>query len=213
MYKPDKHDVIIIGETHGTEENIKVVENIYRNMTKSWKVTIGFEYPQSLVDNPDGECNDLLDDGRYSPIHKQFLKKLKTEKASIFGFDIPNDGWSKMPKNDISWRDGQMAFTVNKVLDSLEGSEKLLLVCGDAHFQTRPSLVKTAIGIVEFLPMAARLNISSIQAIHLTYLSGQFWNFRLREIKPYEVDRSRYFRPSDDVIEWEIKLATPTRFN
>ena len=209
----DSHKVVIVGEIHGVRENVEAVESIYREMSKDGSVVVGFEWPQSLVDNPDSESEDLLNDGRFSPIHREFLLELKAEGVKVFGFDISKTDWEIMPKDNISWRDEQMAKKINGVTNTLSESERLLLVCGDAHFQTKPGMVKTPGGVVEFVPMASRLNVKSLKAIHLRYLSGQFWNCGLKEIRTYEIDEERCFRPSDEVIEMDIKCATPVRYS
>lgn len=201
----------IIGEVHGIKENVEVTERIFRELNKTAKVKIGFEWPQSLVDDPSNPDQSLLDDGRYSPTHQALLEKLKKEDVDVFSFDIDKDDWGGIGDKDISWRDEQMAEKINVVLDKLDGNEKLLLVCGDAHFQTKPSLIKVGNEVKEFVPMASKLHTPSIMAIHLKYLSGQFWNHRLKDIRTYEIDKERCFRPEDNVVEYEVQVATPVR--
>jgi hypothetical protein len=106
-----------------------------------------------------------------------------------------------------------MANNVNVVLDKLSENEMLLLVCGDAHFQTKPSLIKTRGEVKEYKPMASMLHTPSILAIHLKYLSGQFWNFSLKDVRTYEIIKERHFRESDEVVEYEVAKATPIRLS
>jgi len=209
----DQHRVTIIGEIHGIKENVEVTEKIFREMNKSGKVVIGFEWPQSLVDDPINPDQSLLDDGRYSSTHRVLLETLKKEGVEVFGFDIDKGDWEGIADKDVSWRDEQMAKKVNEVLDKLESDEKMLLVCGDAHFQTRSSLIKVDGEIKTHIPMASMLHEPSVLAIHLKYLSGQFWNFGLKDVRTYEIDKERCFRPDDVVVEYEVQMATPVRQN
>ena len=192
-------------------ENVQIVQKIFREMSESSKVTVGFEWPQSLVDDPDSADEALLDDGRFSPTHKELLINLKSEGVQVFGFDIEKKDWQSIEDKDISWRDEQMARVVNNVLEKLDVQEKLLLVCGDAHFQAQKSIVRVKSELKEFTPMAMRLKTPSILAIHLKYLSGHYWNFGLKEIRTYEIDKARCFRKTDEVVEYEIATATPVR--
>jgi len=211
MYNLDKHRVVVIGEIHGIKENVEVTERIFREMSKGGKVVIGFEWPQSLVDEPSNPDQSLLDDGRYSPTHQALLEKLKKEDVDVFGFDMEKVGWETISVRDISWRDEQMAKKVNEVLDKLEDGNRLLLVCGDAHFQTKPSLIKVDGEIKTHMSMASMLHTPSILAIHLKYLSGRFWNFGLKDVRTYEIDKERCFRIEDVVLELEVRVAIPVR--
>lgn len=207
----DQHKVIIIGEIHGVKENVAVTEKIFREMNKAAKVRVGFEWPQGLVDDPSSPDQSLLDDGRYSPTHQILLETLKNEGIEVFGFDIEKEDWKGISERDVSWRDERMSNKINAVLNKLGGNEKLLLVCGDAHFQTKPSLIKVNGEIKEFVPMASKLHVPSILAIHLKYLSGQFWNFGLKDIMTYGIDKERCFRPEDQVMEYGVGMTTPVR--
>jgi uncharacterized iron-regulated protein len=213
MYNLDKHKVVIIGEIHGVKENLEVVERVFREMGKFGKVKVGFEWPHALIENHDRPDKSLLDDGRYSPFHKQLLQKMKTENVDIFGFDLNSEEWKQVGDKNISWRDEQMAQKINTVLDKLSDNERLLLVCGDAHFQTKSSLIKIGNDIKDFSPMASKLNAPSILAIHLKYLSGQFWNLGLKDVRTYNIDKERSFHPNDKLIEYEVPVATPVRIN
>ena len=63
----------------------------------------------------------------------------------------------------------------------------------------------------EYLPMGAQLKTNSILAVHLRYLSGQFYNFKLRQMPKIDADKNRSFRDSDDLVEIDIQEAHSTK--
>ncbi|NCS68116.1 hypothetical protein GW777_07100 [Candidatus Peregrinibacteria bacterium] len=210
------HQVIAIGEMHGVKENPEVVYEIYTALKDKYSVVLGFEYPQSLIDNPNSADQVLYQDGRFSPFHKDFLEKLKQCGVKMCGFDLSNSQLETQKTEAIDWRDKIMAENINKQIDSLDPEEKILLVTGDMHYQTKTQSImypdnSGVMNSYEYLPMGAQLETNSILAIHLRYLSGQFYNFKLRQMPKIDADKNRSFRNHDDLVEIDIQEAHPTK--
>ncbi len=210
------HKVIAIGEMHGVKENPEIVFDIYTALKDKYSVTIGFEYPQSLIENPNEADEWLFKDGRFSSFHKEILRKLKLDKVKTFGFDLSTNQYEDHKEKNVGWRDKIMAENVNSKLKNISKETKLLLVMGNMHYRTIPQFIMIPNKEGEskpatLLPMGAQLNTDSILAIHLSYLSGQFYNFSLRHIQTGNFDRKSSFRDLDDVIEIDIPEAHPTK--
>lgn len=210
------HPIIAIGEMHGVKENPGVVYEIYTALKDKYSVVLGFEYPQSLIDNPDSANQVLYQDGRFSPFHKDLLKKLKQDGVKMFGFDLTNDQLETQKTEVIDWRDKIMAENINKQIDKLNPDEKILIVTGDMHYQTKTQSIMypNKDGVVkpyEYMPMGAQLRTDSILGIHLRYLSGQFYNFKLRQMPKIDADKHRSFRDSDNLVEIDIQEAHSTK--
>lgn len=211
-----KHQVVAIGEMHGVKENPEVIYEIYTTLRDKYSVILGFEYPQSLIDNSDSADQVLYQDGRFSPFHKDLLEKLKQNGVRMIGFDLTSDQLETQKAEAIDWRDKIMAENINKQIDKLNPEEKIILVTGDMHYQTKTqSIMYTDKGGVmnpyEYLPMGAQLITDSILAIHLRYLSGQFYNFKLSRMPKIDADKNRSFRDSDDLLEIDIEEAHSTK--
>ncbi|MBF0207985.1 MAG: hypothetical protein HQK53_13990 [Oligoflexia bacterium] len=209
------HKVIAIGEMHGVKENPEVIYEIYTALKDKYSVVLGFEYLQSLIDDSDSADQVLYQDGRFSPFHKDLLEKLKQDDVKMFGFDLTNDQLETQKAEAIDWRDKIMAENINKQIVKLSPDEKILLITGDMHYQTKTQSVvyPDKDGVMkpcEYLPMGAQFKTNSILAIHLRYLSGQFYNFKLRQMPKIDADKNRSFRDSDDLVEIDIREATPT---
>ncbi len=209
------HRVIAIGEMHGVKENPEVVYEIYTALKDKYSVILGFEYPQSLIDNFDSADQVLYQDGRFSPFHKDLLEKLKQDGVKMFGFDLSNSQLETQKIEAIDWRDKIMAENINKQIEGLGAEEKILIVTGDMHYQTKTQSIMYPDKDGEmkpygYLPMGAQLKTNSILAIHLSYLSGQFYNFKLRQMPKIDADKNRSFSDSDDLVEIDILEATPT---
>lgn len=211
-----KHQLIAIGEIHGAKENPEVVFEIYNALKEKYEVVLGFEYPQTVIDNPNSADKELYEDGRFSQFHKKLLNKLKTDEAKIFGFDLEDDERKQINDHDISWRDSVMAEKISKRLATLKKDEKMIIVCGDAHFQTQSMSVKSTkpdgkIVVEKFLPMGSQISTDSILAIHLRYLSGQIYNHGLKIITPITLTKAYSFRDTDDLLEVDIQEASSSR--
>lgn len=212
----DTHKVIAIGEMHGVKENPEIITEIYQVLKSKYSVVVGLEYPQSLVDNPESPDNVLFQDGRFSTFHKEMLESLKRDGAKVFGFDLNATQVEEQKNHPIDWRDQIMAKNINKELIITPKETKILIVTGDMHYQTVPQSIMYpdkdgAMMPTNYLPMGAQLETNSILAIHLRYLSGQFYNFKLKQMPKIDLDKNRSFRDSDDVIEIDIQEVHPTR--
>ncbi len=210
-----KHQVIAIGEIHGVKENPEVIHEIYKVLRDNYSIILSFEYPQSLIDNPDSADQVLYRDGRFSLFHKGLLEKLKQDGLKMFGFDLTKSQLETQKIEAIDWRDKIMAENINKQIDELNPEEKILIVTGDIHYQTKTQSIMYPnndgmMNPYAYLPMGAQLKTDSILAIHLRYLSGQFYNFKLRQIPKIDSDKNRSFRDIDDLVEVDIREATPT---
>jgi hypothetical protein len=210
------HKVVAIGEMHGVKENPEVIYEIYTALKDKYSVVLGFEYPQSLIDDSDSADQVLYQDGRFSPFHKDLLEKLKQEGVKMFGFDLTNDQLETQKVETIDWRDKIMAENINKQIDKLNPEDKILLVTGDIHYQIKTQSITYTdkdgvMNNYEYLPMGAQLKTNSILAIHLRYLSGQFYNFRLRQMTKIDADKNKSFRDSDDLVEIDIYQSHPTK--
>jgi hypothetical protein len=79
-----QHQLVAIGEIHGAKENPQVLQEI-ATLLYSQQITpvIGFELPQELIDNPEGESEDVILDGRYSVFHKKLILDLKAKGVKV----------------------------------------------------------------------------------------------------------------------------------
>ncbi len=212
----DKHKVIAVGEMHGVKENPEVILEVYNAIKDKFPVVIGFEYPESLIVNPDSVDQVLFEDGRYSLFHKELLEKLKLDGVKVFGFDLDNNQLKEQKNHPIDWRDKIMSESINKQVEKLSPNEKILLVTGDMHYQTKTQSImypdkEGVMKTFEYFPMCAQLKADSILAIHLRYLSGQFYNFKLRQMPKINADKNRSFRDSDDLLVVDIPESHPTK--
>ncbi|KKT67239.1 MAG: hypothetical protein UW60_C0010G0002 [Candidatus Woesebacteria bacterium GW2011_GWA2_44_33] len=212
----NKHKIIAIGEMHGVKENPEVTMEVYNALKGKYTVVLGFEYPQSLVNNLDSTDQIFYQDGRFSPFHKEMLERLKKDGVKIFGFDLNNSQFEEQKAGALDWRDKIMAENINSKLKEISPETKMLLVTGDIHYQTVPQSIiypdrEGVMKHTEYFPMGAQLETDSILAIHLRYLSGQFFNFKLRKMPKINADKNRSFRDSDDLVEIDIPEAHPTR--
>ena len=211
----NKHQVIAIGEMHGVKENSEVILEVYNALRDKYPVILGFEYPQSIIDNPDSADQVLYQDGRFSLFHKNLLEELKRDGVKMFGFDLNNDQLETQKSQIIDWRDKIMAENINKQIERLNPEEKILIVTGDMHYQTKTQSIMYPdkdgkMKPCQYLPMGAQLKVDSILAVHLRYLSGQFYNFKLRQMPKIDVDKNRSFRDIDDLVEIDIQEAHAT---
>lgn len=210
------HKVIAIGEMHGVKENPEIITEIYQALKSKYPVVIGLEYPKSLIVNPESADEVLFQDGRYSPFHKEMIESLENDGAKVFGFDLNTTQVEEQKDHPIDWRDQIMAKNINSELKKISPETKVLLVTGDMHYQTAPQSIiypdkDGAMKPIEYMPMGAQLEIDSILAIHLRYLSGQFYNFKLRQMPKIDLNKNRSFRETDNVIEIDIQEAHPTK--
>ncbi|KKR45707.1 MAG: hypothetical protein UT82_C0023G0002 [Parcubacteria group bacterium GW2011_GWB1_40_14] len=210
------HRVIAIGEMHGVKENPEAVLEVYNTLKGRYSVILGFEYPQTLIDNLGSADPVLYQDGRFSPFHKELLENLKQDGVMVFGFDLDNDQLEEQKTQPIDWRDKIMAENINRQIRVLGEKQKILIVTGDMHYQTKVQSIMypDKDGVMkpfEYLPMGSQLKVNSIFGIHLRYLSGQFYNFKLREMPNIDVNKNISFRENDDVIEIDIQEAHPTK--
>lgn len=210
------HQLIAIGEMHGVKENPEVIIEVYNAIKDHFSVAIGFEYPQSLIDDPDSADQVLFEDGRYSPFHKELLKRLKRDGVKLFGFDLTNDQLETQKAEAIDWRDKIMAENINRRIERLNPEEKVLIITGDMHYQTKTQSIihpdkDGTMKPFEYLPMGAQLKVGSILAIYLRYLSGQFYNFKLRQMPKINADKNRSFRESDELVEMDVLESHPTK--
>lgn len=209
------HRVIIVGEIHGVKQNTEVVLELVNFLKKTHELIVGLEYPQSVIDSPQSVDQIYYKDGRYSPYHKEMIKIIKDNGIEVFGFDMSGDQIKEQENQKIDWRDQKMAENINKKIAGVSQNKKILLVSGDIHYQTleQSFMYPDQAGDLKptsFLPMAAQINTPSILAIHIRYLSGIFYNFRLKEMPTITANKETSFRENDDLIEIDIQEAVPT---
>lgn len=210
-----KPSLIAIGEIHGAKENPMILREIVDLVTSQKLVpVIGFELPQRLIDNPEDQAKAAILDGRYSGLHKKLILELKKRGFNIFGFDLNPDQWGQVKDNNLSWRDGLMAENVNLYLSRLKQNEKMIIICGDAHFQTFETMVRTTKPdgekiLEKFSPMGSKISVSSLLALHLRYLIGQIFNHEVKNVQPITLTKEYMFRDSDDLLEIDIPEAHP----
>lgn len=218
MQRANLHKVIAIGEIHGSKENPEILLEVYSALSNEFSILIGFEYPQAVIDNPDTVDGILFQDGRFSENHQEMLKKLKQEGAQLFGFDLNEDELKEQKSHPIDWRDKIMADNINKRLDRLKDGKRILIITGDMHYQTKAQSIvypneNGEMKQMEYLPMGAQINTNSILAIHLRYLSGEFYNFKLRQMPKITANKDLSFRQQDELIEIDIFKSNPTLIN
>lgn len=219
-----KHSVIAVGEMHGVRENPEIVREVVDELKKQYSIIVGFEYPQVLLnrlDKPFEELKNtspadfLVQDGRFSIYHYDLLKNLVNKGVSLFGFDLNTIEQNKQTVNVLDWRDSVMARNINKILANKAEDQKVLLVTGDMHFQTKLQniMYPDNTGIlqpVKYVPMGEQINAISILALHLRYLSGEFYNKKLKPMPKITMVKESSFRDKDDLLEIDIETAHPT---
>lgn len=210
-----KLQLILIGEIHGVRENPEVVTEIVDSLRNKYKIIVGFEYPQTLVDNQDKVGEVFYKDGRYSKYHEKMLNTFRKNNIKMFGFDLDEKQQHLQATKPIDWRDTVMATNINNQLNKLQPDEKIVIVTGDLHYQTKE--ITLSVPNKEdkkqnkrYQTMASLLNTNSLLAIHLCYLSGSYYNFKLKDIPAIRGEKDRSFRTLDDFVEIEIKHAHPT---
>lgn len=220
----DSHKVIAIGEMHGVRENPKAVQNVVDRLKRQYSIIVGFEYPQELIrrlDKPFEELKNtspadfLIQDGRFSIHHYYLIKNLVKTGVPVFGFDLNASEQNKQVANTLDWRDFIMARNINQVLTSVPENQKVLLVTGDMHFQTKTQniMYPDNTGIlqpVKYIPTGKQINVDSILALHLRYLSGEFYNKKLKPMPKISMVKENSFREKDDLVEVDIETAHPT---
>jgi len=189
-------------------------------INKYYPICIGFEYPQELIDNIDksynklmlvSEYNILAKDGRFSIYHHNLLKSLIKQRINIFGFDLNTSQQKDQPGHALDWRDSVMANNINKKLSYLLSKQKLILVMGDMHFQTKTqSITHIDNQFIKYKPTGMQIHVKSILALHLRYLSGQIYNNKIKSVPKISLNKTRSFRKADYLIEIDIKKAQPT---
>jgi len=210
-----KH-VVAIGEMHGAKENPVILREII-DLVESQKLipVVGFELPQSLIDNPEDQDKDATLDGRYSKLHKELIFELKNKGIKVFGFDLNLDQWGQVKDNNLSWRDGLMAENINLHLSRLKQNEKMIVICGDAHFQTLEIMVRSTNPdgekvLEKFSPMGSKILTNALLALHLRYLSGQIFNREIKNVQPITLTKEHMFRDVDVLVEVDVEEAHPT---
>lgn len=215
--KLETKQLIAVGEIHGAKENPRVFQEIVDLViSQKFVPIIGFELSQELIDNPEIENKDATLDGRYSVFHKNLILSLKNKGIKVFGFDINPDQWLQAKENGISWRDGLMADNINTNLSVLKQNERMIIICGDAHFQTLESMVRITKPNGEkvpekFSPMGSKIAVDSLLALHIRYQSGQIFNHQIKAVQPITLIKEHMFRDSDELIEIDIPKAHPTK--
>lgn len=219
-----KHKIIAIGEMHGVRENVAVIQEVFDCLKQQSPITVGFEYAQELIDRLDepfedleitSPANFLIHDGRFSLYHYNLLKNLINTGTQIFGFDLNTQEQKDQLTHSLDWRDSVMARNINKILLTSPEDQKVLLVTGDMHFQTktRNLMYPDNNGTpqpTKYVPMAEQIEVDSILALHLRYLSGEFYNKKLKQMSKITMTKEHSFRDSDDLLEVDIEEAHPT---
>ncbi len=219
-----KHKIIAIGEMHGVRENVEVIQEVFDCLKQQSSVTIGFEYAQELIDNlgkpfedleTTSPANFLIQDGRFSLYHYNLLKNLINTGTQIFGFDLNAQEQKDQLTHSLGWRDSVMARNINKMISTSPADEKVLLIAGDMHFQTKTRNLmypdnNGTLQPTNYVPMAELIEVNSILALHLRYLSGEFYNKKLKQMPSITMIKEHSFRDSDDLLEVDIEEAHPT---
>lgn len=211
--------LIAVGEIHGAKENPQVFQEIVDLViSQKFIPIVGFELSQELIDNPEIDNKDSTLDGRYSVFHKNLILSLKNKGIKVFGFDINSDQWLQVKENGISWRDGIMADNINTHLSVLKQNERIIIICGDAHFATLESIVRITKPsgekvLEKFSPMGSKIAVNSLLALHLRYQSGQIFNHKIKAAQSITLIKEHMFRSSDDLMEIDIPEAHPINKN
>jgi len=220
-----KHKVIAIGEMHGVIENVEIVQIVSDCLKQQYPIIIGFEYAQELIDSLDkpfedlettSPANFLIQDGRFSLYHYNLLKNLTSTGIPVFGFDLNDKEQDEQSINSLDWRDSIMARNINKILSASPENQKILLVTGDMHFQTKTQSLmypdnSGTLQPMKYVPMGEQIRADSVLALHLRYLAGEFYNKKLKPTPKITVLKENSFRGVDDLIEIDIEEAHPTR--
>lgn len=209
--------LVAIGEIHGAKENPAILGEIIDLISlQGLTPVIGFELPQRLIDNLEEQAKAAILDGRYSDLHKQLIIELKNKGVKVFGFDITPEQWAQIKDRNLSWRDRLMAENINTQLSNIKQNEVVIIICGDAHFQTLETMVRTSKPdgekiLEKFSPMGSQISVDSILALHLRYFSGQIFNHQVKKVQPITITKEYMFRDSDELIEIDIPEAHALR--
>lgn len=183
---------LLLGEIHGVKENIgtlKLLVGSCLNKDDS-RLVIAFEWPAELT----GEINDYLKgkvklnwrkwnfvkyrDGRISKEHLKFLNWIKkinlkipeNKKIKIQCFDVSAKKWNT--------RDEKMARIL---LRAGKGKKnKVIAIMGNFHAQKEPFFMNTK----KHVPLGTHLPKRATSNIKLEYLSGYFFNEKLKRFPP-----------------------------
>lgn len=211
---------ILLGETHGIRENLKVAKKITSFLIKQ-KTTpeLALEWPKELA----GKIKKFLkrgsdlnwrswkfykyQDGRISKDHINFLEWLQGKKIKIICFD------ENKPNLDWNQRDKKMA---QNILESSKqrGNGKTLAIVGNLHAKKRGFLLGK--NSYKYVPLGSLLPRGKTVSVKLNYLSGFYFNIdrekiisrhRAKAVLPnFFVKKSRH---TDYDYEIVIKKATP----
>lgn len=182
-----KTKFLLIGEIHGIRENIDVLKlfiNLY--LATKEKFVVALEWPANLsgeinkyllgrADNLNWEKWDFINykDGRISKEHLRFLSLLrarnvhlsKNRKISIRCFDASTNEWNA--------RDKLMA----KNLKSTRGN--VLAIMGNFH----ANKMRFELSGQKYIPLGSLLPQQETMAIKIEYLSGKFYNHKIKTIR------------------------------
>ncbi len=185
---------LLIGEVHGVKENIRMLKSIVNSYLNkhNHKLVIALEWPAEFT----GEINDYLrgriklnwrkwkfvkyKDGRISKEHLKFLNWIKkinlkipeSKKIEILCFDMNAKKWNI--------RDEKMARILLKVGKGRKN--KIIAIMGNLHARKEPFYMDTK----KYIPLGTYLPKYTTSSIKLEYLSGHFFNQKLKKFLPTE---------------------------
>ena len=105
-----------------------------------------------------------------------------------------------------------MAQRVNRKLDEMAGEQKLVLITGDLHFQTKKQNMMLPdesgkMALFSYVPMGAMIATESVLAIHFRYFSGEMHNKILKKVPMISMNKEMSFREDDVLVEIDVSEA------
>lgn len=197
-------NLIVVGEMHGVEENVYIAKQLIEAINKSRKVGfIGFEYPktlQPLVNKlPESQTELLnhqltkviLEDGRFSEKHLEFLIQLIQKQIDIVCFDDETKEWDQ--------RDKAMFKVISSKLNSQKPNKVSLILTGNLHSKNKQVTINNQI----YKPLGSYLSQEKTLFVDIVYKSGQYYNFGLHEFTQQTISENKF--------KAFIEVSHPTR--
>jgi len=172
---------IILGEVHGSRQNILLAEEILK-LLKGRKVAVCMEWELSAEENEIlkeyllGERTDLPafsffyneGSGRFSTEHRNFLDRVRDlnreakNPIAVFGYDHAKE----------IWNDGE-SLNAAAIRNIVADFDTIIICCGNLHARNKEFTDEGE----QYVPLGSYFNESESIHVRCTYESGSFLNY------------------------------------
>ncbi len=206
--KAKQYKYIVIGELHGVQENVLVLEDLLKEGIVKVDCHATFAFEWSLTKKENIVLNDYLSgkiqwsdkrfekiinklyqeqSGVFSDQHLLFIKKVKSinlkkhrKIIKIIGFSHHSDDWNR--------RDQLMA---KSVMEMSEDTDTVFVLTGNLH--ARRYSFSFGENQDTLVPLAFHLPVEQTFSVKISYKKGRFYNFGLKDINESKDDSSEKF--------------------